>query len=1586
MVLNKIKNINKFRIIKLVSILVLFIMSCGFVVADLDLDIQSKLKENTLFIEPKVLAKLENQTQTRVIIKLKDKYKLPILKNKEEKREAINSLMESVNEIQSETLSKLPKLDFQLKRRLRLTNIVSGYITKEGLDKLRKDPNVEYIIASEKIGYGALPQSRGVIQSKQVNNILDNMGEGEVVCVVDSGIAYNHSYLGDCDVTGNINDRSCDKVIGGYDFVDDDTDPMDELGHGTHVAGIVAADGYIKGVAPKAELVAVRVIDENDSALPEDIAAGVEWCYLNASELDISVSVITMSLLVGTTTYNSPCGNLYGIVSNINEARNLYDIPVFVCSGNLGKTDGVTRPACASGAVSVGATYDENKPPRRPLIGNFSDYYKNFANCYDDDPRKDDISCFTDRGDNSLDLLAPGIYITSTDIVSITNDRAGTSMATPHAAGAAALIIHNQKKKNKAYTPDIIEDALKSTGKQIYDSKTDANYPRINVYEAIKYVDLFDNYLSIPNSTQAKISEGQTWQATMYVKNKKNKYISVEVRGATDSEVELIVKDPSNNVYNSSKVWYSSKNPERLIFSDPEDGTWYVNVTGIKVEDPYTEFTVVTEVYQNTTNTPGGINFSDIRVNFVANCNPKTQGGLTVNLRATKAGEDEVILDTAGKSSLATDAFLAGLVIPNWEQWIGMYIDVRNGYAYGDARYGGRFGQTEAGQRLFAMDEKLKWDFINKTHPVYVDMMGEWKDIVNSSPHYNKWMAAGFNGFPVANLVAEIIPDTFTINGSSCGDMYVEDVNLKINLEVSVFLANRSGLLGIEWASMAELLEEWKDEFESEIESYRVDAENKINNDGNYSDLRRIYASIATARWYKDEVPRHTSMFGDLMDSNDLEAVNIAVSDNKTYWDDQSLQYLFNFSYPSFRPWEKYHSWFLHGGVKFIYLFDTNLGDLSNYTLELMDNATIYEFASDDNNETVYYSSFLQPNKQDLAPISLWFNNVEPDLGEPVNITVTVENKGPVDTGLFDVYLATKFTFPNGYKSSDFIKAIYDNPSLSHGNVTHVSWVWTPTRLGINNISAEAWPYLGEINRHNNIITETIEVKDPYPTATIDAPLNYENFLYDDNITFIGSGYDSKDGSLDDTSLNWTSDVDGWLGTGSVIYNNLSLGKHIITLSVNDSDGHISTSQVIVSVTPSKPPTARILSPIDGSTVSEADRVYFEGEAIDTEDGLLGNYSLEWNSSIDGFLDYGNSFSTTGLSPGQNTIFLTATDSTNVKTTVYHNLTIEAAYPSVLTFSPQNGSEYYYNQDPDFEAEAVDPQEGNITSKLIWTSIIDGVIGYGSDFTHSLSAGMHRITALVIDQTGFTAEQEINLTVYPPLAPEASIITPRRWQTFTHGDIVYLRKAVNDPETGIIANTSIEWNVTGLYLGNGSLASVNTSSWSGIGNRTIRLSAYDPDDMYSSTYTNITITSALPVISILSPTAGQIFEENTNINFNADVNDLEDGNISSTAPNSIKWYSDLQGYINQGPSITTTLQKGTHRITAEVVDNDDINVTESINIMVAGIGEVQLNMLSTGETAKNLTYAGPANQTVFVRIHKNGNVTDAALTLQGHPK
>jgi len=199
----------------------------------------------------------------------------------------------------------------------------------------------------------ALTESTLIIEADKVQS-MGFQGEGQTVCVIDSGINYTHPALGGC-TSAQFLGGTCSKVIAGYDFYNNDKDPMDDAGHGTHIAGIVASeDSIYKGVAPKAKLVALKVCNALGENCTKDLEeAAFNWCIGNASKYNISV--ITMSL--GGTTKNKDFCNSDQLANEINTAVG-QGIAVIISSGNEEFVDGIGASACVQNATSVGATYD----------------------------------------------------------------------------------------------------------------------------------------------------------------------------------------------------------------------------------------------------------------------------------------------------------------------------------------------------------------------------------------------------------------------------------------------------------------------------------------------------------------------------------------------------------------------------------------------------------------------------------------------------------------------------------------------------------------------------------------------------------------------------------------------------------------------------------------------------------------------------------------------------------------------------------------------------------------------------------------------------------------------------------------------------------------------------------------------------------------------------------------------------------------------------------------------------------------------------------------------------------------------------
>ncbi|MEM3405715.1 MAG: S8 family serine peptidase [Candidatus Pacearchaeota archaeon] len=329
----------------------------------------------------------------------KEKVKV-IIKLKDEVEEKVDLLSRAKLKVSKGEFIRNLNIENRVKHKFIYSNAFSAELTKEEIENIIKDDKVEKIYYDFPV-YAFLQDSTNIINATsswnlQVNDI-NLTGKGQTVCIIDTGIDYNHSDLGGCYGEG------C-KVIGGYDFVNNDTDPMDDNEHGTHVAGIVAASGKIYGVAPDANLVAIKALDASGSGDFSDVVAGIEWCVSNASIFNISV--ISMSL--GTKypyLFNNYCDENDTLTAQSINLALSKNISVVIATGNDGYYNAISFPACIYNSTRVTSTNKEDT--------NIS----YFANTWNDSSK--------------IILAAPGENINSTEVGSDYIEMSGTSMATP---------------------------------------------------------------------------------------------------------------------------------------------------------------------------------------------------------------------------------------------------------------------------------------------------------------------------------------------------------------------------------------------------------------------------------------------------------------------------------------------------------------------------------------------------------------------------------------------------------------------------------------------------------------------------------------------------------------------------------------------------------------------------------------------------------------------------------------------------------------------------------------------------------------------------------------------------------------------------------------------------------------------------------------------------------------------------------------------------------------------------------------------------------------------------------------------------
>ncbi|MBW3017647.1 S8 family serine peptidase, partial [Candidatus Woesearchaeota archaeon] len=468
------------RVLFLFLILILVFSLCYVVAAEEDewVDVIVRLKEN----KDKPLPKLE-------MGQFKD------LSNEDRKlrtREVIEKRAEKIRKNQDEFLAKTNTKIEQVSFKYKTVNAVAMRIKRSELEALKNDPDVEHVEEDFELK-AAVQTSVPLIEADTVHSMniggtsID--GSGFSVCVVDSGVYYTHPALGSCTqaqfLAGN-----CAKVPFGYDFYNNDNDPIDDYYHGTHVAGISSLSSPA-GVAPGSKIIAMKVLSSSGSGSGSQVLAGIDACIANATLYNITA--ITLSLGNNQVYNNASICDNSTIAFAIDNAV-AAGILVAVASGNNAGTTGVSYPACVSNATSVGSTKD---------VGWGT---------------VDTVSSFTNRG-ALLDLMAPGERINSTALPSINNgwwEGSGTSQATPHVSGAAALLQqYSQLINGMQLTPYEVRSILKKTGKPIYDSSTGLTFPRINLTGAINSVllisgkTIFNNLgkVSYPSATDTTYAQ-----------------------------------------------------------------------------------------------------------------------------------------------------------------------------------------------------------------------------------------------------------------------------------------------------------------------------------------------------------------------------------------------------------------------------------------------------------------------------------------------------------------------------------------------------------------------------------------------------------------------------------------------------------------------------------------------------------------------------------------------------------------------------------------------------------------------------------------------------------------------------------------------------------------------------------------------------------------------------------------------------------------------------------------------------------------------------------------------------------------------
>ncbi|MAT42221.1 MAG: hypothetical protein CL609_07765 [Anaerolineaceae bacterium] len=290
-------------------------------------------------------------------------------------------------------------------------------------------------------------------------------GAGQVVAILDTGVEKTHSLLSGKVVSeacystnssgvytleslcpGGVTESTASNAAMPYGGIC----PVGKCDHGTHVAGIAAGT---TGVAKDADILAIQVFSLVDhdwaGSLSSDQVKGLERVYA----LRDTYSIASVNMSLGGGSYSSYCDSTETARKAIIDALRAAGIATIIASGNDYDSSSISTPACISSAISVGATTDA-----------------------------DQVASFSNSAD-ILDLLAPGVGIISAIPNNLLASKNGTSMATPHVAGAWAVM----KSANPNLDVDTLLALFKNNGVSVLDSRNNITKPRIDLWETFTH-------------------------------------------------------------------------------------------------------------------------------------------------------------------------------------------------------------------------------------------------------------------------------------------------------------------------------------------------------------------------------------------------------------------------------------------------------------------------------------------------------------------------------------------------------------------------------------------------------------------------------------------------------------------------------------------------------------------------------------------------------------------------------------------------------------------------------------------------------------------------------------------------------------------------------------------------------------------------------------------------------------------------------------------------------------------------------------------------------------------------------------------
>ncbi len=320
-----------------------------------------------------------------------------------------------------------------IKHKLNIINAVAVQLPSVGVRSVARENIIEKIFFDD-MAFKLMDIATVTVGSDYANE-TGLTGKNVGVAVIDTGV-YPHY-----DLTTPVN-----RIVAFHDLINKKSEPYDDDGHGTHVAGIIAGNGFSSrgkymGVAPDANIIGVKVLNQDGGGSISDVIAGIQWTIENRERYNIKVMTMSLGTKAKTSYRQDPlCQAVSAAVSA--------GITVVTAAGNNGPKEAtINSPAISPSVIAVGACDDRKaKEASKVTIAEFSSR----------GPTVDGIT--------KPDILAPGVSIHSLSHEgSGYTSLSGTSMATPIVAGCAALLY----EKNPQALPNQVKDTIVGNALQL---------------------------------------------------------------------------------------------------------------------------------------------------------------------------------------------------------------------------------------------------------------------------------------------------------------------------------------------------------------------------------------------------------------------------------------------------------------------------------------------------------------------------------------------------------------------------------------------------------------------------------------------------------------------------------------------------------------------------------------------------------------------------------------------------------------------------------------------------------------------------------------------------------------------------------------------------------------------------------------------------------------------------------------------------------------------------------------------------------------------------------------------------------------